>query len=336
MRKMSRYLLVNFGGPRDLEEIPAFLAALLTDRDVIRTKLPHFLHNWLFRRIARKRSLKIRKDYEEIGGKSPIYFDTEKLKELLSERLSSPVVTFHRYLPATHSEALRQISAHDKWVVLPLFPQFSYATTGSIARFFSAQPQKFLWIRSYAAHPAFIAAYKKRLAAFLQEQNLSQSDVFLLFSAHGLPRQFVDEGDPYEQECLGSYEAVMRAFPQVPSILCYQSKFGRGEWLRPYTNEVCEGILKHHTGKKHVVVVPISFTSDHIETQFEIEELYLPLIRAKELEAYRCPALNLEPYWVDALVEILKEPDLTPNHSLIFANGSCSGHAPNILRAPFR
>ena len=99
--------------------------------------------------------------------------------------------------------------------------------------------------------------------------------------------------------------------------LCYQSKFGKGEWLRPYTNEVCEEILKWNEKRKNIVFVPISFTTDHIETLFEIEKLYLPLIEKNGLKAYRCPALNLEPYWIDALAEIAKGPILYDNHLLI-------------------
>lgn len=99
--------------------------------------------------------------------------------------------------------------------------------------------------------------------------------------------------------------------------LCYQSKFGRGEWLRPYTNEACEEILSWHEGRKNVVFIPISFTSDHIETLFEIEKLYLPPIQKNGLSAFRCPALNLEPYWLNAILEILEEPNLHDNDSLI-------------------
>lgn len=315
---MANYLLVNFGGPRDLDEIPSFLTSLLCDRDVIRTRFPTFFHNWFFGRIARKRSLKIREDYHEIGGRSPIYFDTEALKDALTERLNAPVYTFHRYLPATHAGSIQQIAQAKELIVLPLFPQFCYATTGSIARFLSPHlPTKLRWIKSYAGHPAFISSYQKRIAIFLKEHHLPEDETLLFFSAHGIPKSFVDEGDPYEKDCNLSYNEVMKAFPNIKSRLCYQSKFGRGEWLRPYTNEACEEILNWHEGRKHIVFIPISFTSDHIETLFEIEKLYLPIIREKGLKSYRCPALNLESYWIDGLVEILKETDLHDNDTLI-------------------
>jgi ferrochelatase len=311
-------LLVNFGGPRHLDEIAPFLTALLTDRDVIRTPFPRFFQNWLFRRAARKRALKIRGDYERIGGRSPIYFDTEAL----AKRLGS--LTFHRYLPATHKESLQKIEACESQTirVIPLFPQFCYATTGSIARFFrdhlpSRTWNKMRWVQSYAAHPAFVFAYQRRIRDFLKERQIEEEECALLFSAHGVPLSFILSGDIYESECLASFEAVRKGFPKAVSRLSYQSKFGRGVWLSPFTDESCETVLSWCGGKKRVVIVPISFTSDHIETLFEIEELYLPILRKNGIEADRCPALNLEDYWIEALAQIAKTSPLSGTEMLI-------------------
>lgn len=315
---MPNYLLVNFGGPRDLDEVSPFLETLLCDRDVIRTWFPTFFHNWFFKRIARKRALKVREDYEEIGGRSPIYFDTEAMAKGLSERLKAPVFTFHRYLPSTHQMSLKALEKKGEIRVLPLFPQFCYATTGSIARFLSPYfSNELRWIKSYPNHPRFIEAYQRRIRDFLNEMGLKEEETLLFFSAHGIPKRFVEEGDPYEVECNLSYKGVMEAFPKAKSRLCYQSKFGRGEWLKPYTNEACEEILEWNEGRKNIVFIPISFTSDHIETLFEIEKLYLPIVREKGLNAYRCPALNLEPYWLDALAEIFQETPLFKNDTLV-------------------
>ncbi|HEX2583336.1 MAG TPA: ferrochelatase [Chlamydiales bacterium] len=311
-------LLVNFGGPRHLDEIAPFLTALLTDRDVIRTRFPGFFQTWLFAQIAKKRAVKIRGDYEKIGGKSPIYFDTE----IVAEKLGA--MTFHRYLPATHKQSLQQIEACPLPLirVLPLFPQFSYVTTGSIARFFrkNLSPRtlnKLRWIHSYAAHPAFIASYQRRIRNFLQQRQIQEEECILLFSAHGIPRSFIESGDIYESECRHSFEAVREAFPKATCRLSYQSKFGRGEWIRPYTDESCEAVLSWGEGRRQIVIVPISFTSDHIETLFEIEELYLPILRNKGLAAHRCPALNLETDWIAALREIAATSPLSATQMLI-------------------
>ena len=324
---VAKVLLVNFGGPRHLDEIAPFLEALLTDRDVIRTKFPAFFHNWFFSRIARKRALKIREDYESIGGRSPIYFDTEALGLALS------ALTFHRYLPSTHEESLRKIeeSQTDEILVLPLFPQFTYATTGSVARFFSERLskkslRKLRWIKSYPAHPAFVGAFQKRIRSFLIEKGLSEEETFLLFSAHGVPKKFIEEKDPYQSECELSFRAILEGFPKALGRLAYQSKFGRGEWIGPSTSEISENMESE--GRSRIVIVPLSFTSDHIETLFEIETLYLPLIRAQKRSAYRCPALNLEPYWIEALKVLSREENLSPNSDLIRVKSGLLGRVP--------
>jgi ferrochelatase len=100
-------------------------------------------------------------------------------------------------------------------------------------------------------------------------------------------------------------------------VLAFQSKFGHGEWLRPYTSEMCDTPQTWNHERRNVVFIPLSFTSDHIETLFEIEYQYLPAIRAQGLEAFRCPAMNLRHDWLDAIVEIIKEPLYTRNEHLV-------------------
>lgn len=319
------YLLANFGGPRTLKEVEPFLKALLTDKDVVRTPLPQILHNYLFNRIAKKRSVKVSKDYLEIGGKSPIYEDTEDLAKILRCKLAKDVVVFHRYIPDTHSDFIHSILKQecDELRVFTLFPQFTYATTGSIARWFQTHlpksvVNKMRWLKSYCAHPKFIQAQQNSIKEFLEVHQIDEREAILLFSAHGVPKKFIEQGDLYQFECESSFRAVMAAFPLTLGRLCYQSKFGKGEWLRPYTIEVCEEINKWNEGRRKVVVVPISFTSDHIETLFEVENEYLPVIRKNGLQAYRVPALNLRDDWVEAITEILQETNLSNTQMLIY------------------
>jgi len=317
-------LIVNFGGPRSLAEIEPFLVSLLTDRDVVWSGLPSLVHSLLFAWIAKKRAKTIEHDYKLIGGRSPIYDDTEKMAAEISSRMGSKVLTFHRYIPETHKASLDAIakSAAGEIKVFPMFPQFSYATTGSIARFFQKNlprevVRKLRWAKSYAAHPAYIAAMAETLRAFLESQNIADEEAVLLFSAHGVPQKFICMGDIYQSECLLSYEKIARAFPKAVCRLSYQSKFGRGEWLRPYTQDVCEEIGSWSEGRKKAVVVPLSFTSDHIETLFEVESQYLPILQQKGVEAYRCPALNHSESWVRAILEIFQETNLSANGMLV-------------------
>lgn len=318
---MTAYLIVNFGGPRTLAEIEPFLTSLLTDRDVVRTKLPRVLNSYLFTRIAKKRAPKVAKDYASIGGRSPIHADTQFIARGVRKRLNAPVLTFHRYLPATHQrtlDALENLDA-DEIRVFPMFPQFTYATTGSIARFFQKHLsektlQKLKWVKSYPSHPAYINVVQTCIREYLHEHNLTEEETLFFFSAHGVPQKFIDEGDLYAYECELSYQSVMKGFPNTPSLLAYQSKFGPGEWLRPYTNEVCESIERCNRGKKHVLFIPISFTSDHIETLYEIEQDYMPIITEKGLQAHRLPAFNRRLDWIEAIIDIVQDysPVSTP------------------------
>jgi ferrochelatase len=319
------YLLVNFGGPRNLDEIEGFLVELLTDREVIRTRLPSWLHRLVFKRIAKKRVPRITPDYALIGGKSPIFEDTESVAASVGEKLESKVLTFHRYLPQTHPgflEKMEDLRDVDTIHVVPMFPQFSYSTTGSIALWLSrhlslSMVTKLRWIRSYPEHSSYIRVVERCLREFLMENNLKEEETLLLFSAHGLPKSYVDTGDPYEKECRLSFDQIRQRFPKALSKISFQSQFGREEWIRPYTIEVCRRIGDHAEGRRNVVLFPLSFTSDHIETLYEIEHLYLQEIRKGGFHAVRCPALNRRIYWIDFLAELFTQEEGLPNSRLI-------------------
>lgn len=190
------YLIVNFGGPRDLNEVEEFLVTLLTDQEVIQTPFPPFLHRLLFTRVAKKRTKTITGDYAKIGGKSPIFEDTEAVAAQLRERLNGPVLTFHRYLPKTHAEFLqnmRAIAHHEKIRIFPLFPQFSYATTGSIALWFSKHlPRDLLnkmdWIKSYPAHTAYLRAFAEIIQEELENKKWKEEETILLFLRTVFPK----------------------------------------------------------------------------------------------------------------------------------------------------
>jgi protoporphyrin/coproporphyrin ferrochelatase len=324
MEKKTAYILANFGGPRNLAEIKPFLCELLTDQDVIRTKMPSWLQTLVFRRVAKKRAKLIAKDYELIGGKSPIFADTEELAAKIACQLTGPLLPFHRYLPATHPSFKEQLLclSCDEIRIFPMFPQFTYGTTGSIARWFQTHlPKetvaKMRWVKSYASHPSFIAAHQRLIREYLQQHRLKEEESILLFSAHGVPKSFISEGDIYIDECEHSFELVKAAFPKCLSKLAYQSQFGKEVWVKPYTLDVCQEILQWHQGRKNVIFIPIAFTSDHIETLFEVEEQYMTQIRERGLDAYRVPALNQDPAWIATIIEILKGRDFCNNQMLI-------------------
>ncbi len=297
------HLIVNFGGPRSLDEVEEFLVALFRDQEVLRTPLPAWLHTRIFTRLAKKRAQKVRFDYAHIGGRSPIYEDTEAIAQIVSTQLGAPVLTFHRYLPKTHApfiDAMRRLPPDEAIRVFPLFAQFSYATTGSMATWFarhlgSESVNRMRWIKSYPTDPGYLAAFESVIRE--QIQGLDPQHTLLLFSAHGLPQAFIETGDCYVEECTQTFQALAARFDGFASSLCYQSQLGKKEWTRPYTTDVCRQLARTRDYAT-IVMIPLSFTSDHIETLFEIEELYLPILRAGGITALRCPALNRHPTWL--------------------------------------
>lgn len=322
MGKKNGLVLVNFGGPRSIAEIKPFLIALLTDKDVICSSLPPFLHKLLFTWAAMRRAKKVVHDYKLIGGKSPIFEDTEAIAAVLRNKFDGPVLTFHRYLPMTHPQFVKDVQALtrcDSFRIFPLFPQFSYTTTGSIARWFSENlcaktVGKFRWIKSFPAHQGFAKPFTAAIQQCLDDHQMCEEETLLLFSAHGLPKRYICSGDPYQEECERSFELLASAFPKAAHQLCYQSLFGKEEWIRPYTAEYCKTLS---LSIRNVVIVPLSFTSDHIETLFEIEQLYLPILKEKGFHAVRCPAMNLRADWIDGMVQIISSSSEFRNAMLI-------------------
>ncbi len=321
---MDNLILANFGGPRSLEEIQSFLTALLNDQEVIRSGLPPFMHRWIFNRVARKRAPRIAPDYALIGGKSPIFGDTEAIAEYLRNQCDFNVTTFHRYLPTTHTEFKEKITQYGQKEILvfPLFPQFSYATTGSIARFFfdHLDPQivnRLRWIKSFSSHPLYLNSFQNVIADTLKENGINEDEVVILFSAHGLPKKFVCTGDSYTWECQSAFEKIAQVFPKAVSVLSYQSQFGKDVWTKPYTKELCADASEWTKGRKKVLVAPLSFTSDHVETLFEIEHQYLPPLKKQGIEAMRIPALNLRMDWLEALPKIIRHSEYCTNSMLL-------------------
>nr|CRI42722.1 Ferrochelatase [Chlamydia pneumoniae] len=312
------YLLANFGGPRHAKDLQEFLISLLTDRDVTGTFLPRVLHRHLFTFIAKKRVPKVLPQYQSLQNWSPIYFDTETLAKTLSEILRAPVIPFHRYLPSTHEKTLLALrTLHTRHVIgIPLFPHFTYSVTGSIVRFFMKHVPEIpiSWIPQFGSDSKFVSLITCHIRDFLQKLGILEKECCFLFSVHGLPVRYISQGDPYSKQCYESFSAITTNFKQSENFLCFQSKFGPGKWLSPSTAQLCQNI---DTDKPNVIVVPFGFISDHLETLYEIERDYLPLLRSRGYRALRIPAIYSSPLWVSTLVDIVKENSTVVAEELI-------------------
>ncbi|PWB64916.1 MAG: ferrochelatase, partial [Deltaproteobacteria bacterium] len=193
-------------------------------------------------------------------------------------------------------------------IALPLYPQYFSATTGSslkdLKRWMRWAGASFpvSEVRSYPDHPAYIAALSEKIAHTLD--GVSRRGTHLLFSAHGVPQSFIDEGDPYREEVARTVAAAMERFPDIPHSVSYQSRAGRARWLGPDTVEEVRRLGRE--GVKTLVVVPVSFVSDHIETLHELDiRLKAAALEAGIAAFLRVPALNDSPAFIRALKDIV-------------------------------
>ena len=193
-------------------------------------------------------------------------------------------------------------------IALPLYPHFCAATTGSS---FSDLRRWMKWagcscplteIRSYPEHPMYVAALAGTVASALR--GADRDGLFLLFSAHGVPQALIDGGDPYRSETERTVAAVMRFFPGLPHGISYQSKVGPTAWLPPDT--VFEVTRLAREGVKTLVVVPVSFVSEHIETLHELDVRLAAHARKAGIQSFlRAPALNDAPGFIAALKDLV-------------------------------
>jgi ferrochelatase len=314
--------MTNLGGPASLDEVEPFLRRLFADREII----PLPWQDRLGPFIAARRAPKTRARYAAIGGGSPILEWTRQQGEGLASLLDkiSPATQPHkayiafRYAPPFVEDALRQMQADGvrRAVAFSQYPQFSCATTGSslnelwrCVRGLGLESE-FRWslIDRWGTHPGFIQAMARSVLAGLQlVPEDARADTLILFSAHSLPLSVTRRGDSYPEEVTASVEAVMQCLGHShPYRLSYQSAVGPVKWLSPRTDEV----LRQSGAQKQraVLVVPISFTSDHIETLEELDIEGREIAEKAGVRYYRrAPALNAEPGFVAGLADLVAQ-----------------------------
>jgi protoporphyrin/coproporphyrin ferrochelatase len=323
MRKVKTgIVMMNLGGPATLDQVEPFLLELFADREII--KLPFQSRLGPF--IAHRRAPKVRELYAAIGGGSPILRHTtaqgqglvDRLDRLSTESAPHGFYVAFRYVKPTSDDALRAMAADgvERAVAFSQYPQFSCSTTGSsLNELWRALDRtglrgSFEWslIDRWPVHQGFVAAMADTVRQGLQQYPPETRDqALLLFSAHSLPLHIIDRGDPYPQEVGASVQRVVEALGAPnPYLLAYQSEVGPVRWLGPSTERVIRQLGEK--GHKDVLVVPIAFTSDHIETLSELDREYGALAEEVGIVNYhRVPALNDRPGFIDALADIARE-----------------------------
>ncbi|MDA8389038.1 MAG: ferrochelatase [Nitrospiraceae bacterium] len=306
-------LLLNLGGPDSLRAVRPFLYNLFADRMIIRLG-PAPLQKPIACAIAAWRAKAAKKAYALIGGKSPLAGYTgaqaAALEEALKPHGEFKVSYAMRYWRPYIRETAERMRADGvkKLIALSLYPQYSIATTGSSVHRLNEEARalglRVGAIEHWCDHPLYIEALadtiKNGIASF------GGGDVFVLFSAHGLPMKIVESGDPYVRHIRRTIDAVLERLPlPLEHALSYQSRTGPVKWLAPYTDEMLR--LLAGRGVKKVLAVPVSFVSDHVETLYEIDMLYKNLAERLGIELRRAPALNSHPGLIAAFREMVLE-----------------------------
>ncbi|MEM1044262.1 MAG: ferrochelatase [Bacteroidota bacterium] len=319
-------VMMNLGGPMKEEDVEPFLYNLFMDPAIIDIPVPKRPRHWLSRLISRKRAKFVGEDYKMIGGNSPINQLTREQAEALESRLNArygPITgaTFHTYvamrywLPSSE-DCAEQMDADgiDKVVLLPLYPHYSKTTTGASLVYLKAleeagemTPRPTSLVYEYARHPYFAQAISERIDEGLQRFSHGVRDrVHLLFSAHGTPvKEMKQRRDPYCCLVHSTVQSVMdlRAKREDrPFHVAFQSKVGPAEWLTPSTPGKLEELGEE--GVNAVLVIPVAFVTDHIETAYELDIEVREEAEEAGIEHYEVTCgLNSHPLFIEALAE---------------------------------
>jgi len=306
-------ILLYMGGPQTLADVRPFLRELFSDRDLIQLPGGRLLQGPFALLISRLRAPKVMGYYQEIGGGSPLIRTTRAQAALLQDALAEygefVVEVAMRYCAPRAGEAvarLRQKGAR-RCVALPLYPQFSGATTGSSfkdldAAVTGASPgMELIRVNDFHAHPGYLDALAGKVDEACQQAG---PDACVVFSAHSLPRSMIRRGDPYQRQVEATVAGVVSRLGLTSWRLGYQSRSGPVRWLEPDVVDLVDGLIDQ--GERKLVIVPVSFVSDHIETLHEIDIRLRDRCLARGAETFvRAPSLNEDPLFVEALVDLV-------------------------------
>ncbi len=323
-------VLCNFGGPTREAEVEPFLRRLFEDPFILRS---HWLgprsRAFIAKRISRKRAPKILPEYQSIGF-SPINRMTEIQarhleKELTPLNADTRVIVVNRYTAPFADDVVATLQPRDRRLFLiTLYPHTCHSTVVSSYRDFDLALERRYGARDIGAtkiyswwyNRRFIEHGAKRLTAAIEPALAGKEHVTVLFSAHGIPEKFNERGDPYVNETMGHYNELRRlaeawlagrgAQGRVSFHLSFQSRVGPVAWVKPYTEEVITSLGRGPGKGGSLVMVPISFTADHIETLSEMDHTYKALALAQGFTAYfRAAPANDDPELAACLREVL-------------------------------
>ena len=314
-RKRVAVVLFNLGGPDGPEDVRPFLYNLFRDPAII--SAPGLVRQAIAWLISTSRAKASRQNYALIGGGSPIYRQTRFQAEALRAALASDndkyvfktFIAMRYWKPFVHNVA-REVRSWrpDEIVLLPLYPQFSTTTTGSsLTAWKRAAPD--LPTRTVCCYPQaedFVEAHVKLIEKTWRDGG-APSNARVLFSAHGLPERTIERGDPYQWQVERTVTAVAERLPEelADHVICYQSRVGPLKWIGPSTEEE---IRRAGADGRAIVLSPIAFVSEHVETLVELDHEYAQLAATEGVSTFlRVPALGVASGFVQALARLVRE-----------------------------
>ncbi len=329
-------ILFNLGGPDKLENVEPFLFNLFNDPAIL--NLPFFLRYPLAKLISNRRAPIAKKIYEEIGGASPILKLTEEQSDVLEKKLNqNQIVDEYKCFVVMRcwhpraSEVIKNVQLYnpDEVILMPLYPQYSAATSGSSIKEWKNICKKNNYkiktsiICCYPTDKNFINAHTKEIIKKIKDLN----NFKLIFSAHGLPKKNIKKGDPYQWQVEQSVNKIIQNlnFKDLDWILSYQSRVGPLKWIGPSTDDI---IVENAKIGKHIVLVPIAFVSEHSETLVELDIEYKKLAEDNGCKQYtRVPALGINEDFIKAMTElIIKKEEYKFNEYLNPPKTTCPPH----------
>lgn len=306
-------ILLNMGGPDTLDDVRPFLYNLFSDRDIIKLG-PSFLQKPIAWMISRKRAPHSREIYAKIGNGSPLRAITNNqanaLEQLLQDNEKIMVRVAMRYWHPRADEAIQEfVNAGVKRIIaLPLYPHYTKATSGSSLTDLRTSISSLAPGTELVEIPSWPTAtgYIQALADKIQSAGkLFNNEHFqLVYSAHSLPVSFIQDGDPYVDELQKTIDTLEKT-TGIQGKLCYQSRSGPVEWLSPSTDETLTALA--NKGCKNILMVPISFVSDHVETLYEINMLFRDKAQELGMRLESTESLNTDPTFISALRDLVVE-----------------------------
>lgn len=314
MTKKLAVVLFNLGGPDGPQAVRPFLFNLFRDPAIIGA--PALIRYPLAALISTTREKMAKANYAIMGGGSPLLPETKKQAESLEKALATALPGVEakcfiamRYWHPLTGETARQVAAFapDEVVLLPLYPQFSTTTTGSSLKAWRKTYKgsgSETTVCCYPTDGGLVDAHARMIRETWKKAG-SPTNIRLLFSAHGLPEKVILAGDPYQKQIEATAVAVAAKLPAgIDWTVCYQSRVGPLKWIGPSTDEE---IRRAGAEGKGVMITPIAFVSEHVETLVELDHEYAELAQEVGVAPYlRVPALGGAPEFIDGLASAVR------------------------------